>query len=502
VQSLWLVTNLTFCHLFLFSNSIFIMAAQIENVDVDTVLMYCGFTNLQNRQAIAQDGFSSFEDIAGLDDKDVTSLADGFSSRSQANGKINFGLSRTTRLKSTVHWVQDFARVSRVPSLDGIENEAAFRLVIEVARQRSKMRKHKADDSDKLSAAASPGKLKRQKDWPTWIRSFTNHLSTMQGVTGIPLSYVVRENTAPDYSNEHEDDFEQLTIDCAPLTGLVFKTDARKVHQLVHGFVQGEIAETWVTPREKKQDGRIDTQALRDHYAGEGNKTVRIKEAETLRKTLHYKNERTMSFEKFLTTMQFMCNGFIDNGEDFSEAQKIRLLFDKVQHPQLETVKQSLQISYNLNSDNTVNYDFITNSLSAEVANLAEFTPQRQASGVESNNGQAPSNGIRGADGKIFTGFYKDLQALSPQDRQAVFDERLRLNITPKKKTPIRAKRTTSAIKAQKKAASKLTKQISALHIRVNEVAKKRGTHVVDDDETSDNAGDQFGGRQSKKSKN
>jgi hypothetical protein len=478
------------------------MAAIIANVEIDTILMYCGFENPASRQAIAEDGFNSYQDIAGLDDKDVNSLADGFSSRTQANGKIIFGLSRTTRLKSTVHWVQDFIRISREPSLAGIGDEAAFRVVIEVARQRSKMRKHKADDSDKLSAAASPGKLKRQKDWPVWIRGLGNYLSTMQGVSGIPLSYIIREQEAPDYSNEADDDFEQLTIDCAPLIGLVFKTDTRKVHQLIHALVQSEIAETWVTPKQKKQDGRIDTQALRDHYGGEGNKTVRIKEAENLRKNLQYKNERTMAFEKFLTTMQLMFNGFNDSGEVYSESQKVRLLFDKVQHPQLETTKQTLQISYNLATDDTVGYDFIANSLSAEVANLQDFTPQRQASGVESNNGQAPTHGIRGADGNIFTGFYKDFQALSYQDRQAIFDERSRLNITPKKKTPIRAKRAASAIKAGKKTVSKLNKQISALHIRVNEVAKKRGAHVVDEDETSDNAGDQFGGRQAKKSKN
>jgi hypothetical protein len=63
------------------------------------------------------------------------------------------------------------------------------------------------------------------------------------------LSYIIREDDAPDYELEAEPDynFEQLTINCdAPLIGVVFKTDARKVHQLIHGFVQGETAEVWV----------------------------------------------------------------------------------------------------------------------------------------------------------------------------------------------------------------------------------------------------------------
>jgi hypothetical protein len=112
------------------------------------------------------------------------------------------------------------------------------------------------------------------------------------------LCYIIRENDEPDYEDEDEDeedfDFEQLSIKCAPLIGVFYKTDARKVHQLIHGFVQGEIAETWIKPKEKRQNGRLDFKALQAHYGGEGNKSVRIKEAEVLRNSLHYKNERAM----------------------------------------------------------------------------------------------------------------------------------------------------------------------------------------------------------------
>jgi hypothetical protein len=36
--------------------------------------------------------------------------------------------------------------------------------------------------------------------------------------------------------------------------GLICITDASKVHQLRHGFVQGEVAETWIEPKEKKRN--------------------------------------------------------------------------------------------------------------------------------------------------------------------------------------------------------------------------------------------------------
>ena len=61
-----------------------------------------------------------------------------------------------------------------------------------------------------------------------------------------PLSYVTRENPYPKYDGEDYEDyyFEQLYINCATLSGVVYKTDTRKVHQVIHGFLQGETSET------------------------------------------------------------------------------------------------------------------------------------------------------------------------------------------------------------------------------------------------------------------
>jgi hypothetical protein len=78
--------------------------------------------------------------------------------------------------------------------------------------------------------------------------------------------------------------------------------------------------------------------------------------------------------------MQAMFTGFDDNGEILNDTQKIRLLFQKVQSPILTQVKNVLQVSYDLNTDKIVTFDFIANSLAKEAASLPEHTPNRQAS--------------------------------------------------------------------------------------------------------------------------
>ena len=75
---------------------------------------------------------------------------------------------------------------------------------------------------------------------------------------------------------------------------------------------------------------------------------VRVKEAEALWTSLFYKNERAMSFGKFLTNMQTMYTGLSENGEIINDLQKIHLLFQKVQNPIMTQIKASLQVSYDM----------------------------------------------------------------------------------------------------------------------------------------------------------
>jgi hypothetical protein len=103
-----------------------------------------------------------------------------------------FGLQRTKRLKATLHWVQDFARVSKVPTLEELTQES-FKAAISRAAQRADIRKKEAKDASSVSSEASPGKLKDNKKWQEWITGFENMLSTLLGVNGVPLLYVIRE---------------------------------------------------------------------------------------------------------------------------------------------------------------------------------------------------------------------------------------------------------------------------------------------------------------------
>ena len=73
--------------------------------------------------------------------------------------------------------------------------------------------------------------------------------------------------------------------------------------------------------------------ALRRHYQGAGNTTRRIGEATRIRESLHYRNERALPFASYLSKMQHRFNPFKENEETYSDAMKLRFLFDSSKHP-------------------------------------------------------------------------------------------------------------------------------------------------------------------------
>jgi hypothetical protein len=474
--------------------------------DIDTVLTYCGFDQPETRANIALDGFDSFDELMNLSEANIDELAKGFASRRVADGKISFGLKRILFLKASIHWTQDFRRVSRVATLAGIENQASFREVIYTANFRAGIRKARSEDSA-LSKVSEPGKLKNRDKWLAWSRSLTNYLSTILGHDGVPLHYVIRKEVAPNYDDENdpESSFDQLTVLCAPLDGPIFNADSCKVHQLIHGFVQGETAETWIKPKAKLKNGRIDFLELQAHYSSEGNKSLCIKEAEQLRMSLEYRNERAMSFEKFLTKMHHMFESYADYDEPIPEEAKIRLLFQKVKCSSLEIKKAALMVQHDMDFNNELTYGFFSNQLLKEVPRAVDQASNRKASGVAHTppSDTAPTSGINDENGKIFTGYYKNFGKLSKEERQEIIAERKRTQSDKGNKGKHQGgARRRVASGASQKTISKLTREISSMKAEFKADRESRQpSRDNDDGEVQNNAGDQFGGRRSKQQK-
>ena len=187
-----------------------------EEIQIKQILHWAGFTTAAQKAAIYDDSIQEYGDLLNMSESDVTDLAKDYSSRSAAS-QINFGLRGIKKLKSIIHWTKDHRHISSTPNVEGM-NGTSFYIELLCASQRAQVRKQLHDDADNKAKASSPGPLESEDTWIEWETKFNNYLSTIPGVDGVPLSYIIRVKETPD-SNATFTSFVEETVAKAPLSG-------------------------------------------------------------------------------------------------------------------------------------------------------------------------------------------------------------------------------------------------------------------------------------------
>jgi hypothetical protein len=364
-----------------------VLAAAEPLEGVDFLLNAIGFIIEEQRERIMASGLADYEDFRYLVEKDIRDMADEFGKRSQQNGRIIFGLGRTKKLTGVMHWIQDCHRTSDVPDHNNFSEQA-----LAEAQSRALVRKSDINLVDTNTKAADPGKFKDERKWPEWEKAFVNYLSVIPGVNGVPLSYIVREAAEPEEGIDYET-FNERLIARAPLEGQYYLADSRRVHNLLTGYLQGELSESWIRNIAKYQDGRRDMFALRRHYAGEGNSTRRISDAQRIQSTLHYKSERALPFNRFLDSLQKMFTIFEEEEEPLSERAKVDELLTKVQNPSLSAA--IAQLRFQLNTEG-VTFTVAANHLNSAVSQTPDYQMARKINATNTNDRQQGGRGGRG----------------------------------------------------------------------------------------------------------
>ncbi len=468
-----------------------------EEDSISQILFWIGFTDRNKRRNIITDSFSAYNDIKMLNEKDITSMALDWAGRTNANGRIHFGLRRTKLLKALVNWVQDFYRISAVPTIANINKEefiSQLHRAIHRAEIRNTMKDASANDE------SSPGMLESERQWKQWEEKFVNHLRCQLGSNGIPLSYIIRENNEPNRNGDFPD-FITQTIECAPLHGEYFKADRLTVFNLIVSFTTGQPSGDWIKNTLRYSNGRRSMKALRTHFAGEGNATRNLSTADRLKESLHYRSERSMTFENFLNQCQKMYTIYDKEGDPMSDEAKVRFLFKKIQHSSLRTSIEALKAQ--MTAGVNITYTMAANHLTTAVSELPEFIQKnnRNISGVgTSGSSSGGSADIYNSDGSIITGHIPTWRTLSQADRDIVKAERKRLG-TKGKKSKSFNNNDSNRMKQLSDHNKKLKRQIKALQRKGMSSSGDGGTAddtIASDDDEAD-PGDQFGGKLSKK---
>ena len=274
---------------------------------------------------LLEEGFGSFDEVKTMSEEDFHQSLETLSKRPTAVTRVIVPIGLSRKLKSLILWIQDYFRCGLRPQINELSDEA-----LDEALERAQDRKVERSQLETITKTLVPEKFQYDKNWDKWHKSLRTYLAALPGSNGVPLIYVIRANEDPP-NGQTFTTYNEKAIAYAPLNGIAFQNDARKVHFILTALVQGGPGEQFLTPIARLQNGRRDMQALYAHFAGKGNYNRQMATVDKLRATLHYKSERAMPFISFLQKLQYMFQLCDEQDETMSEQAKIRELLAKCQ---------------------------------------------------------------------------------------------------------------------------------------------------------------------------
>jgi hypothetical protein len=299
-----------------------------EVPDLDQMLTMCGFTDMFERaRLIEYERFASLDAFGDYTDTMIESMADKNEKRTPANTRVRFGIQRVLYVKAVSFWVHKQRREGIPMTIEDLNPDVITRMVQEMNLECTVEAK---SGDDKLG---QPDKFD-PKRYVSWARSFENYLDLLRGKSGVPLSYILRpEGAVP---ADAADDYQRV-LWSAPFTGATFWEDNRRVYRIYKDLMIGMDGWTWFN-RATVGDGRDAHLLITQHYRGDAETALRALEAEAALNRLHYRNEASFPFERYITRMSECFELMDDNHQGFSEPQKVKKMLDGVISTNAEVV--------------------------------------------------------------------------------------------------------------------------------------------------------------------
>ena len=263
---------------------------------VHAALEVCGIGAAAARNVFIQvEGIDSLEAFGALSgDSDVTEMAKRMASRTVNAGRVILGTMQIKRVQALVFWVKDHEK--RQVEIDP-DMWNADELRATLARKEADHNFEKIDID-----IVDPGKCQTDFGWDAWQIAFMNKLSATMGAAKVPLAYVVRaEIEARIYEFEDEDEERMYQM---PLSGENFKRDNKLVYNMLKSACIKTDAWTWIQDFDKSANGRKAWLALVGHYDGTGELNKRLERAKEELNRLHYKDEKSFPFERYVTKLK------------------------------------------------------------------------------------------------------------------------------------------------------------------------------------------------------
>jgi hypothetical protein len=210
-------------------------------------------------------------------------------------------------------------------------------------------------------------------------------LQSTIGAADVPIIYVIRpshdddEDWEPDVTNPAEVDMYAMRLD-----GPEYRQDRQAVFTLLYNCCNHERATgrrealAWIEPHIESQDGRAAFESFRAHFEGEGPSAMRRNQAFAQIKSLHWKNEGSMTFAAFSSALKNAYD-IVSKDAAYSDEHKVRDLLDKIMPTskvqQMEVVKGKVRDDYPTDFDRAISYiaSRIAEIYADDIAKLTQY---------------------------------------------------------------------------------------------------------------------------------
>jgi len=326
--------------------------------------------------AIRDKGYLSLNDFALNTYQDITNFAKRVQALPVDCGHVRFGQVHIIKLKGFLYWLKDRLRRGLLLDLDdgGFGKEQLTRCV---AKYKSKVEKKEDDLKAKVPDKFQPHSL---RGWNTFTRKLHKHLSSIKGVTRVPLVYVIQKDPL-DPNAAASMDPKHILIAQAPLHGMAYIKDRQKVYSIISDAISSTNGWTWIRDV-KDEDGRAAMLKLHDHYDGAGSRTQRVQDAKERLKTCHYRSEMSFTFDKYVSSLKDCFDMLQEDERLITERDKIDYLLDGIRCTQLTSAISHISMNPNLR----LTFEEAANTMQREVHRIFPFSNPRGKRGISQMN--------------------------------------------------------------------------------------------------------------------
>ena len=289
------------------------------------------------RDAIVNQGLTTFEDLDNMTDQDIKDVCKNARSPGGMiqqgdnllpNRGVTLGFMTEKRLRQLRYYKYHLVCIQRTFE----RNEATL------ARLSAVWIRYEAEQED--NDPKEPPKMAKSEEIRSTLENIDEYLTQKRGMYGSPLAYVTRETVAlPEAADDQGfgvPSLEEELIRRTMHTGHYYDQDNSEVWALLRAIMHDGPGWAWIQRFSRSHDGRAAYFAIRDHYLGSSfQSTIKTNATRTMTTTYYNGKSRHFTFDRYCIQLQKAFTDLEEYGEPQPESMKVRIFLENIQDARL-----------------------------------------------------------------------------------------------------------------------------------------------------------------------